>query len=438
MSDPTQAEVPPVNCDPVPTPIEKSTASAPAPTLRIVGVGTAGLSVLRQLASLGFSPDQLAAIATDEKALADSPAGHSIHLETKPLRGLGTGADPERGRSLAEAEYARLKEICSTAVVFIVAGLGGGAGTGTSPVLARAAKEAGALVLGFVKLPFDCEGTRRQALANHGLEELKAVADGVITLPNQKVLKLIDENTSVLDTFRLTDDLLADAVRGIWRLLAHPGLIEIHFSELCDLLRDKHSDSAFAVAEALGPTRSRETIDRIKAHSMLEGGLVLREADTVLLSLMGGPDLTMAEVNRVVQEIGAECGNAQVVMGAGIDEQFRDRLSVTVIASRKLSSAPRTGASEGLDSQLLDHTNAARPGSRFVAPPPTLSAEQMRSLASRGAGSGRGRKALPRLRQTQLVLDIVSKGRFEKSEPTIHKGEDLDVPTFIRRGISLN
>ena len=409
-----------------------------APSLRIVGIGTAGLSVVKQLAAQGLAPEHLGAVATDPNALSSCPAAHALHLETKPLRGLGTGGDPERGRALAEQEYPRLKEFCAAEVVFLVAGLGGGAGTGITPVLARAAKEAGALVLGFVKLPFECEGTRRKAIALHGLEELKAVADGVITLPNEKVLKLIDENTSVLDTFRLTDELLADAVRGVWRLLAHPGLIEIHFSDLCQLLRDKHSDSAFAVAEAIGPTRSREAIEKLKAHPLLEGGQCLREAETIMLSLQGGPDLTMAEVNRVVQEISGECRNAQVVMGASIDEVFRERLLVTVIACRKVQAS--TGSAppdaEGLEAQLLGHADSPRHASRFVPPPPSLSAEQMRQMANRGPG--RGRKALLRLRQTQLMLDIVSKGRFEKSEPTIHKGEDLDVPTFIRRGIPLN
>jgi cell division protein FtsZ len=277
-------------------------------------------------------------------------------------------------------------------------------------------------------------------VAQQGLEDLKAVADGVITLPNEKVLKLIDESTSVLDTFRLTDELLADAVRGVWRLVAHSGLIEIHFSDLCDLLRDKHGDSAFAVAEAIGPTRSREVIDKLKAHPMLEAGSCLREAGTVMLSLLGGPDLTMAEVNRVVQELTGDCAQAQVVMGASIDEGFHDRLSVTLIASRKSSSdfERRTAAvSDGLEAQLLDGDSAPRHAARFAAPPPALSADQMRQMAARGSGGGRSRKSLPRLRQTQLTLDIVSKGRFEKSEPTIHKGEDLDVPTFIRRGIPL-
>ena len=186
---------------------------------------------------------------------------------------------------------------------------------------------------------FDCEGARRQRLAQHGLAELKAAADGVICLPNQKVFKFIDENTSVLDTFKITSQLLADSIRGIGRLLTHTGLIEINFAEIAALLRDRHAESSFAVAEAMGPTRSREVMDKLLAHPMLDGGQVLSESDALLVSLIGGPDLTMAEVNRVMEQINRQCDHAQVIMGAAVNETFRDRLSVTLIAARRNADA---------------------------------------------------------------------------------------------------
>jgi cell division protein FtsZ len=329
-------------------------------------------------------------------------------------------------------------------VVFILAGLGGGAGTGISPVLARAAKEAGALVLGFVTTPFACEGARRQRLAQHGLAELKSSADGVICLPNEKVLKMIDENTSVLETFKITNALLADGVRGIWRLLMHKGLIEIHFPDLAALLRDRHAESAFAVAEAMGPTRSREVIDKLLAHPMLDGGQMLGESEAVLVSLIGGPDLTMAEVNRVMEQVTRHCEHAQVIMGAAVDETFAERLAVALIAARsnpeyEAAESAGAGSGEELGQQLLPRSTTARPGSRFVPPAPALPPEQVQQLLTRQTrGGSRQRKSPTRLRQTQLPLEIVSRGRFDKSEPTIHKGEDLDVPTYIRRGVALN
>src|SRR5882672_1517847 len=173
-------------------------AQAPAKNLSIktFGVGNAGIKVLEQILRSGLSSLVSVAVDTDPHALADSSATERIHLETPLLRGLGSGGDPERGGAVAEEQLSRLKSLCTGAdVVFIIAGLAGGAGTGITPVLARAAKEAGALVLAFVTTPFECEGNRRHELALEGLAEIKAAADGVICLPNQKVFKLIDENT---------------------------------------------------------------------------------------------------------------------------------------------------------------------------------------------------------------------------------------------------
>ncbi|MGO8927604.1 MAG: cell division protein FtsZ [Limisphaerales bacterium] len=414
-------------------------------SVKVLGVGGAGINVMELMLKNGLPGVGSAAVETDAQSLAASSASEKVHLETQLLRGLGTGGDPDRGRALAEEQLPKLKSLCEGAdVVFILAGLGGGAGTGISPVLARAAKETGALALGFVTTPFGCEGGRRQRLAQAGLAELKSFADGVICLPNQKVLTLIDENTSLLETFRIANNFLADGVRGVWRLLVHKGLIDIHFADLAALIRDRHAESSFAVAEAMGPTRSREVMDKLLAHPMLDGGHVLGESEAVLLSLIGGPDLTMAEVNRVMEQVNRQCEHAQVIMGAAIDEAFSERLAVTLIAARKnperASEAPGAAAgAEELDQQLLPRAATARPGSRFVPPAPPLASDQVQQLLARQSrGSSRQRKSLAKSRQTQLPLEIVSKGRFDRSEPTIHKGEDLDVPTYIRRGVALN
>jgi cell division protein FtsZ len=415
-------------------------------SIKVFGVGGAGINVLELMLKEGLAGVGFVAVNTDPQALAVSSAAEKLQLETQLLRGLGTGGDPDVGRALAEEQLPRLKSLCEGVdVIFIVAGLGGGAGTGISPVLARVAKEAGALVLGFVTTPFACEGCRRQRLAQHGLAELKSVADGVISLPNQKVFKMIDENTSVLETFKITNDFLAAGVRGVWRLLMRQGLIDIHFAELAALLRDRHGESCFAVAEAMGPTRSREVMDKLLAHPMLDGGQMLGESEAVLVSLIGGPDLTMAEVNRVMEQVNRQCEHAQVMMGAAIDETFNERLTVTLIAACKSveeAMAGETGAagsSEELMAQLLPRTSKSRRGSRFVPPAPDLPPDQVQQLLARqGRGGSRSLKSASAMRQGQLPLEIVCKGRFDKSEPTIHKGEDLDVPTYIRRGVALN
>src|SRR5580692_1361807 len=314
-------------------------------TVKIFGVGSAGVSLLNTLNGEEFAGAGFAAINTEASSLATSSALVKIHLETKLMRGLGTGGDPERGRAIAEEQFSTLKAASEGAdVVLIISGLGGGAGSGISPVLARAAKETGALVMVFVSLPFLCEGNRRQQQAQQSLEQLKSVADGVICLPSQKAFKLIDENTSVFDTFRITGGLLVEGVRGVWQLLTRPGLIQIHFDDLCALVRDRHFESAFAFVEATGPARSREVVEKLLVHPLLDEGRALAESDAVLVSLVGGKDLTMAEVSRVMEQISRHCDHAQIIMGAAVDAELKNRLSVTVIAAKHNAPASESSA----------------------------------------------------------------------------------------------
>jgi cell division protein FtsZ len=414
---------------------------------RIIGVGSAGVSLLEAMNREEFTGASFVAVNTDATSLAGSTVALKIHLETKLLRGLGTGGDPERGRAIAEEQFATLKTACEgTDVIFIVAGLGGGAGSGITPVLARAARETGTLVLAFVTLPFVCEGNRRQQQAQQSLEQLRAVADGVICLPCQKTFKLIDENTSVLDTFRITGELLVEGVRGVWRLLRRPGLIQIHFDDLCALVRNRHSESAFASVEASGPARSREVVEKLLNHPLLEEGRVLAESDAVLVSMVGGKDLTMAEVNRVMEQINRHCEHAKVIMGATVDEAMKAHLSVTVIAAKQTGALPAVESPDNeAESVECADTSASRTvrGRRVTAVPGDSSLQSGFSMEQREQtlarhNSGRARKAVSKMRQAQLPLAIISKGRFDKSEPTIHKGEDLDIPTYIRRGVALN
>lgn len=426
-------------------PLENEAAAAAASrplTVKIFGVGSGGIAMLELIARSPLAGASLAAISADAESLARSTVGEKISVETKLLRGLGTGGDPERGAAAAEEFFPTLKEACAGATaVFIVAGLGGGAGTGISPVLARAAKEAGALVLAFVTLPFLCEGNRRQQIARRGLEQLKAQADGVICLPNQKLFQLIDENTSVVEMFKATGGLLAEGVNSVWQLLARKGLIEIHFADLCGLLKDRHGESCFATASATGAARAREVVAQLFAHPLLDGGKVLTEAEAVLVSLTGGPDLTMAEVNRVMEQITGQCPQAQIIMGAAIDESFQQRLAITLVVTRRGATASKkvsTGDAGESDS-LPEKETGARPQSRLVPPPPEISQEMAREIfASKTPGASRSRKSHAKMSQGTLPLEIISQGRFDKSEPTIHKGEDLDVPTYIRRGVALN
>jgi cell division protein FtsZ len=399
--------------------LEIASQSGFAPAVKIIGVGNAGGELLVALATPEFALAQFVAVNTDAVALAASPANVKINLENKLLRGLGTGGDPERGKALAEEQFSTLKAACEGAnVVFLLAGLGGGAGSGITPILAKAAREAGALVLAFVTLPFECEGNRREAQAHQALEQLKAAADGVICLPSQNIFKLIDENTSLVETFKFSSGFLIEGVRGVWQLLTRPGLIQVHFTDLCALIRDRHTESAFAFVEAHGAGRSREAVEKILSHPLFDEGRVLAESEAVLVSLTAGKDLTMAEVNRVMEQVKRQCCHAQIIMGAAVDGALKEKLCVTIIATKQAvaptSLAPRTETRTTAPATLI-HRETANP-----RPAP------------------RARRGGSKLVQSQLPLNIVSKGRFDKSEPTKHNGEDLDIPTFLRRGVPLN
>ena len=392
------------------------------------------------------------AVDTNARSLAAASAPEKIQLAKKSPPGHGAG----REQAAAEEHLPKIRAACADAdVVFIIAGLGGRTGTELSSVLAAQAKEAGAMALAFVTLPFDCEGSVRRQSAEHGLRQLEAAADAVICLPNQKACALIGEATSLVDTFKIANQLLTDSVRGVWRALTSASAMGLPFSDLCALLERRSAGCAFAVAEAAGAKRAGEVVEKLLAHPALDGGRVLQQAESVFASVVGGPDLAMAEVNRVMDQINRQCHGAPVTMGAGIAPSFKGSVAVVLFAARPVetadektapgetsdptsSSASKHGSSE-LDAQLLTHTATARPHSRFVAPPPVLTPEQREEFIAKQTGANaRQRKNAARLRQTQLALEIVSKGRFDKSEPTIHKGEDLDVPTYIRRGVALN
>jgi len=424
-------------------------------SIKVLGVGGAGCNAVNHLARESFAGVSFVVMNTDAPALARSTVEKKLVLGAKSMRGLGAGGDPARGRSAAQEDISEIRALCEGAdVIFVVAGLGGGTGTGAGPVVAQVAKETGALVLAIVVLPFDCEGNRRQRQAQLGLHDLKNAADGVICLPNQKVFKLIDEKTSLLEAFGITNELVAQGVHGIWRLLSRPGLINVDFADLCAVTQGKHAESTLATAEAKGENPAREVMEKLLAHPLVEGGQVLSEAAGILVCIAGGPGLTMLDVNRIMEQINRHAEQAHIIMGATIDEELEDRLSVTLVAARRSEQAeekpeerlrngktPIAMASSATEFEvpLADPLISSRPACRFIAPAPEPTPDKVeRLLTQHGTNGSRQRKNAARMRQGQLALEIISKGRFEKSEPTIHHGQDLDVPTYIRRGVALN
>jgi len=414
-------------------------------TIKVIGVGGAGCSAAGFAANPPFEGVQILALNTDAQALEACGVQAKHLLGAGRTRGMSAGGDPELGRAAAQEELEKIRSLCEGAdIIFLLAGLGRGTGTGAAPVIARVARDNGALVLALVTLPFEFEGPRCGLQAQVGLQQLKTAADGVICLPNQKLLKLLDEKTSVVEGIKISNGLLAEGLRGIWRLLSRTGLINVDFAALCSVTRGRHAASSFATAEAAGERRAEQVLEKLAAHPLLDGGQVLSEADSLLVSIVGGSDLLMSEIQKVMEPLSRQCENANIILGAAIDEQFAGRLSLTLIASRHREEGVSTSApvppremvpTGAAPPEFLDPMEKTRPASRFIAPPPALSEEKKEQLLKGLAG--RSRKRISRL-QKELPLEIVFRGRFEKSEPTIRHGEDLDVPTYFRRGVPLN
>jgi cell division protein FtsZ len=409
--------------------------------VKIIGVGGAGTHALGEVARTELASLPLALVHTHARLLQHSNIPRRILVGLNRTHGLGTGGDAELARVMAESDSAALRELVSDSdLVFILAGMGGGTGTGITPVVARLAKQSGALVVALVTTPYDFEGLRRQRQAQAGLQLLRTAVDAVISVPNQKTSKLLDAKTTVLDAFAFTNKVLADALLGIYQMLTRPGLINVDFAYLCSVLRGRHVESALATARASGEHRAREVVEKLLASPLLDGGQAIAEADQVLVSVVASNNLTMAEINKIMEQLGRHVEQRQLVIGTAIDAAQPDFISLTLLAA-KHGKPPLPQAVDNQKPARSENTvfmkeeDASRPAPRFVAPPPESTPENTRQLLEVQPSS---RKRKSGWKQELLALEIVSRGRFEKSEPTIHRGADLDVPTYIRRGIPLN
>jgi cell division protein FtsZ len=405
--------------------------------IKVLGVGGAGCNAVTHLARETLAGVSFAALNTDAAALARLPIAERLTLGMNSHRGLGTGGDAERGRAAAEEDAAAIRALCEGAnVIILVAGLGGGTGTGSAPVIARIARNCNALVLGIALMPFDFEGARRQSQAAAGLQELKAEADAVICLSNQKLFKLVHPNTPFAEGLAKMNEFVAEAVRSIWSLIVRPALVPLGFANLCVATQGRHSESCLAIGRGAGENRASDAAAQVIAHPLIDEGALLADAATVLVSIVAGPGFSMSEVHQVMEKISRAAESAHIIMGAAIDDALGEALTVTVIAA---SGEFANGARFRVPSLV--------PASRSCEPPPLGTQPSVPPMIVDGLPStdksvagqnGRARKSAQRLRQGQLPLEIISRGRFEKSEPTIHHGQDLDVPTYIRRGVALN
>lgn len=412
----------------------------------VVAIGRAGCEMARVLRADATGDLSFAALDADAAAIREVDIPEKLFLGARLTRGFGAGGDPELARTAAEEELPALKALCQGySLVFILAGLGGGSGTGIAPVVARVAREAGASVFGFVTAPFECEGTRRQQQALIGLHRLKTVADGVLCLPNEKMLLLTDDRTTLLEAFQASSGHIRDAVTCIWNLLTRPGLLNVSFADICAVLRGPNLESAFAKVEVEGAGRAEEALRRLLAHPLLARGETLRRAESLLVCFAAGRNLGMGETRRIMDELNRRSDGARVVVGASIDEAAGERLTVTVVASSRQMIA-HEAVEEPAESRPTSPVLAvvesdsdggpSRTARRLAPPPPELTPELTDELLARGTSRAKGGRRKPQ--QVPLPFEIITKGRFEKCEPTIRRGHNLDQPTFLRRGVTLN
>ncbi|MCS7236315.1 MAG: cell division protein FtsZ [Armatimonadota bacterium] len=301
-------------------------------SIKVVGVGGAGSNAVNRMIAAGLRGVEFIAINTDVQALALSQAERKIHIGAKLTRGLGAGGNPEVGRQAAEETKDELYDALEGAdMVFVTAGMGGGTGTGGAPVVARIAREQGALTIGVVTKPFSFEGRRRAAAAEEGIRNLKEQVNTLITIPNDRLLQLVDRSVSMIEAFRVADDVLRQGVQGIADLITVPGLINLDFADVRTVMAEAGS-ALIGIGVASGEDRAVRAARTAISSPLLETSM--DGARGVLLNVTGGLDLGLVEVNEAAQIIAdAADPDANIIFGAVIDEGLRDEVRITVIAT---------------------------------------------------------------------------------------------------------
>jgi cell division protein FtsZ len=300
--------------------------------IRVVGVGGAGLNAVDRMLDAGITQVDFIAVNTDIQQLQMSDAPAKIHIGSELTEGLGSGADPEIGRRAAEDGHDVLKRaLRGSDMVFVTAGEGGGTGSGAAPVVARVAREVGALTVGIVTTPFGFEGSRRRKQAEEGVVALREACDTLIVIPNDRLLEVLDKSISMLDAFRIADDVLRHGVQGICDLITNPGVINLDFADVRTIMADS-GNALMGIGYATGENRAKEAAERALRSPLIETEIT--GARGILLSIAGGDDLTLYEVNEAA-EVVREAANddTNIIFGATIDERLEGQVWVTVVAT---------------------------------------------------------------------------------------------------------
>jgi cell division protein FtsZ len=406
--------------------------------IKLIGVGGGGSNAVDRLKMENLDRLQLAVINTDLKALGTSPVQDKILIGTALTRGLSAGGDPELGRKAAESDADKIAEIVKgTDLVFLVAGLGGGTGSGATPVVAEVAAEAGAVVIAFVTLPFSFEGGRRRKQAEEALAELRRVCDAVIPLANDMLLQEGTDQTSVLDSFARADEWIGRGVKSIWGMLSRTGLINVDFTALRQVFQHRGGKTLFGLGVGDGENPAQAALDDLKQCPLLHTPEYARKADRLLVNITGGADLSLTKVNELMSALTEEFGReAHVVMGAAIDEALQGRVEICLIGTTDLGSrnfhrrpqvAPPRRPSE----------RPAGPTATSVAADTTTNLKTSVTSAAVHAPA-----EVHPAKPTQDEFGFQgapaeNRGTFDKSYRNLFEGQDLDVPTYLRKGIKI-
>ena len=398
----------------------------PSARIKVIGVGGGGSNAVNRMVLAGLDGVEFMVANTDRQALRVNAAPTKLQLGGKLTKGLGAGADPNVGRQAAlEDTDSILQALDGADMIFVTTGLGGGTGTGAAPVIASLASELGALTIAVVTKPFKFEGKKRQIQAERGLEALKDCVDTIITIPNERLLAIIDRNTPLTEAFATADDVLRQAIQGISDLILVPGLINLDFADVKTIMSGMGL-AMMGTGIAEGPERAMEAARKAISSPLLEGASV-NGARGVIINVTGGPDLSLVEVSEassIVQEAADE--DANIIFGAVVDPALKGKVKITVIATGfGAQASTRLPAAPGVTpTDLSAYGDAAR--IRAEQPPPVPVQAPVINVISTG-------------RRPALELPFAANGGApaapaqEAVEPDLDLHSGFDVPAFLRR-----
>jgi cell division protein FtsZ len=451
---------------------DRDEGSASPISIKVVGIGGAGSNILDRMVLDGSEEIQLIAINTDVQSLAGSVATHKVQLGRTITRGLGSGGDPELGLAAAEEATEEIRKALKGGDVIIVcAGLGGGTGSGATPWVVQLAKEENALVLVIAALPFTFEGRRRCAQASASLAQLGVCADAVICFENDRMAEIALPRMGIHEAFAAADLTISRCIRAIVAILRRPGLLKVGFDDVRAVLRGRDSRGLFGFGEAIGENRAHEALALALKNPLMNRGEMLHDSYHAIIYIRGGSNVTLGEVQIIMEELNRHINDrTKLFMGISVDPEMGQRLSVSIISSLGSPAEPETpllpepAGDERISSAQPEHAVDAgqfipstRPvelpepdagSSEALLPemdPKRFSLSEREPIQEREAAlppqKELGLKPASRApavkkveaKQEVLPFEPVSRGRFEKSEPTIVDGQDLDVPTFLRK-----